>query len=235
MDIDGVWAELGFPQYARFAGHRFFPTTDPELSRLCVKAYNDFVLEEWTATNAQRLIPLTIIPWWDIDAAIEETYRTASLGSRAIAFSENPTVLGEPSIHTDHWDPLWHAVAEVGLPLCMHIGSSSKQITSSDDAPVQVSWTATGMNSLLAFADWLWSGVFDRFPAMRIALSPKEAPGGFRTRWSAPKSSSKAMPRIDGSVRILAVPYPSAVHTRSTASTFSSASSLTTSRCRKST
>lgn len=171
MDIDGVWAELGFPQYARFAGHRFFPTNDPELSRLCVKAYNDFVLEEWTATNAERLIPLTIIPWWDIDAAIEETYRTASLGSRAIAFSENPTVLGEPSIHTDHWDPLWHAVAEVGLPLCMHIGSSSKQITSSDDAPVQVSWTATGMNSLLAFADWLWSGVFDRFPAMRIALS----------------------------------------------------------------
>jgi predicted TIM-barrel fold metal-dependent hydrolase len=171
MDIDGVWAELGFPQYARFAGHRFYPTNDPELSRLCVRAYNDFVLEEWTPTSPDRLIPLTIIPWWDIEAAVEETYRTANLGSKAIAFSENPTVLGQPSIHNDRWDPLWRAVAEVGLPLCMHIGSSSKMVTSSPEAPVQVAWTASGVSSLLAMADWLWSGVFDRFPAIRIALS----------------------------------------------------------------
>jgi predicted TIM-barrel fold metal-dependent hydrolase len=171
MDIDGVWAELGFPQWARFAGHRFYPTNNPELSQLCVRAYNDFVLEEWTATNPERLVPLTIIPWWDIGAAVEEAYRTAGLGSKAIAFTENPTVLGQPSVHSDHWDPLWHAVADVGLPLCMHIGSSSRMLTSSPDAPAGVAWTATGVNSLLAFADWLWSGIFDRFASLRVAFS----------------------------------------------------------------
>lgn len=171
MDIDGVWAELGFPQYSRFAGHRFFPTTDPELSRLCVEAYNDFVLEEWTPTSPERLIPLTIVPWWDVTAAVAETYRTAAKGSKGIAFTENPTVLGEPSIHTDHWDPLWHAVSDVGLPLCQHIGSSSKQITSSPDAPGGVAWTASGMCSLLAMADWVFSGALDRFPAIRIVFS----------------------------------------------------------------
>jgi predicted TIM-barrel fold metal-dependent hydrolase len=171
MDVDGVWAELGFPQWARFAGHRFYPTNDPELSRLCVQAYNDFILDEWTVVDPERLVPLTIIPWWDIRGAVEETYRTAALGSRAIAFSENPTVLGQPSVHTDHWDPLWTAVADVGLPLCMHIGSSSRMLTSSPDAPGGVAWTATGMNSMLAFADWLWSGIFDRFPSIRVAFS----------------------------------------------------------------
>jgi predicted TIM-barrel fold metal-dependent hydrolase len=171
MDVDGVWAELGFPQYSRFAGHRFYPTTDPELSKLCVKAYNDFVIEEWTPTSPERLIPMTIIPWWDIEASIEETYRAAKMGAKAIAFTENPTILGQPSIHTDHWDPLWRAVEEVGLPLCMHIGSSSKMVTSSSDAPVSVAWTASGVSSLLAMADWIWSGTFDRFPGMRIVLS----------------------------------------------------------------
>jgi predicted TIM-barrel fold metal-dependent hydrolase len=171
MDEDGVWAELGFPQWARFAGHRFLPTKDAELGRLCVNAYNDFVLEEWTATDPDRLIPLAIIPWWNIDAAVEETYRVASLGAKAIAFSENPSVLGQPSVHSDHWEPLWHAVSEVTLPLCMHIGSSSTMVTSSPDAPVSVAWTATGMNSLLAFADWMWSGILDRFPAIQIAFS----------------------------------------------------------------
>jgi predicted TIM-barrel fold metal-dependent hydrolase len=171
MDEDGVWAELGFPQWVRFAGHRFLPTSDPELSRLCVMAYNDFVLEEWSSTDPDRLVPLTIMPWWDIESAVAEVQRTAAAGAKAIAFSENPTVLGYPSVHTDHWNPLWSAVSEVGLPLCMHIGSSSRMVTSSEDAPVAVAWTATGMNSLLAFADWLWSGIFDRFPAMRVAFS----------------------------------------------------------------
>jgi predicted TIM-barrel fold metal-dependent hydrolase len=111
------------------------------------------------------------MPWWDLESAVDEVHRTAAAGAKAIAFSENPTVLGYPSVHTDHWDPLWNVVSEVGLPLCMHIGSSSRMATSSDDAPVAVAWTATGMNSLLAFADWLWSGIFDRFPAMRVVFS----------------------------------------------------------------
>src|SRR5689334_19276334 len=31
MDEDGVWGQLLFPNYARFAGHRFQGTKDPEL------------------------------------------------------------------------------------------------------------------------------------------------------------------------------------------------------------
>ena len=53
-----------------------------------------------------RLFGAAILPLNDIDAAVAEFERVIAKGAKAIAFSENPTVLGLPSVHTDHWDPL---------------------------------------------------------------------------------------------------------------------------------
>jgi predicted TIM-barrel fold metal-dependent hydrolase len=170
MDLDGVWAQVCFPNFARFAGHRFFPTTDPALSLLCIRAYNDFIVDEWCAAAPDRLVPLMLVPFWDVDASLAELKRLSGR-VKAVAFTENPTVLGLPSVHTDHWDPLWAAVADEDLAVCMHIGSSSVLITSSPDAPGAVQWTATGINSMLTMADWIFSGIFDRFPSLRVLLS----------------------------------------------------------------
>ena len=171
MDVDGVWGQLAFPNFPRFAGHRFLRGKDRELAKLCIEAYNDFVLDEWCAAAPDRLIGLAVLPLWDVEQAVAEVCRVAVKGARTIAFSENPTILGLPSIHTDHWDPVWRAVTEADLPVCMHIGSSSKMTTGSDDSPIAVARTLTGVNSMIACADWLFSGVFDRFPTMKIALS----------------------------------------------------------------
>ena len=170
MDIDGVWAQVCFPNFARFAGHRFFPTADPTLSLLCIQAYNDFIVDEWCSVAPDRLVPLMLVPFWDLDASVAEVKRMSGR-VKAVAFTENPTVLGLPSVHTDHWDPLWAAVTDEDLALCMHIGSSSVLITSSPDAPTSVQWTATGINSMLAVADWLFAGIFDRFSSLRVLLS----------------------------------------------------------------
>lgn len=63
MDIAGVEAFLCFPsKFARFAGQRFAFGKDTELSKVCVRAYNDFMLEEWCAGSGGRLIPLGILP-----------------------------------------------------------------------------------------------------------------------------------------------------------------------------
>jgi predicted TIM-barrel fold metal-dependent hydrolase len=171
MDTDGVWAELCFPNFARFAGHRFFPTTDPELSAVCIRAYNDFIFDEWCAADPDRLLALMLIPWWDIDASVAEIDRLADRGPHGIAFTENPTVLGMPSVHTEHYDPIWARAEALDVAICMHIGSSSQLVTSSDDAHPGVQWTATGINSMLAMADWLFSGVLDRFPGLRVLYS----------------------------------------------------------------
>jgi predicted TIM-barrel fold metal-dependent hydrolase len=172
MDIDGVWGQLCFPNYARFAGHRFFlGVKDAELGLACLKTYNDYLLQEWCATDPQRLYGAAVLPLDDIDAAVAEATRVIDLGARAIAFSENPTVLGLPSVHTRHWDPLWEVLSDAELPVCMHIGSSSKLISTSDDAPVTVEVALNGVNSMMAGVDWLMGGIFDRFPNLNIILS----------------------------------------------------------------
>src|SRR5262249_49389059 len=55
LDLDGIWADLSFPTFARFAGHRFLEGSDRELSLECVRAYNDFLADEWCAANPRRL------------------------------------------------------------------------------------------------------------------------------------------------------------------------------------
>ena len=171
MDLDGIWAQVNFPDFSRFAGHRFVVSHDFELAALCVRAYNDFILEEWCATDPQRLIPLIVVPLWDLMAAGDEVRRTAAMGARAVAFSENPTTLGLPSVYTDHWEPLWEAVDETGLVVCLHIGSSSKLIKSSDDAPPCTVLPYVGANSMIACSDWLFSGILDRHRSIQVAFS----------------------------------------------------------------
>jgi predicted TIM-barrel fold metal-dependent hydrolase len=171
MDADGVWAQLNFPDFSRFAGHRFINSKDPGLATACIAAYNDFIVEEWSATDTERLIPLGLVPMWDVAAAADEVRRVAALGVPAIAFSENPTSLGLPSVWTDHWEPLWDAADETGTVVCLHIGSSSKLIKSSDDAPACTVVTYAGTNSMIACTDWLFSGILERHPGIRVAFS----------------------------------------------------------------
>ncbi|MBX6389283.1 MAG: amidohydrolase [Frankia sp.] len=172
MDIDGVWGQLCFPNYARFAGHRFFlNVSDHELGLACLRAYNDYLLDEWCATNRDRLYGAAILPLHDIDAAVAELRRVIDKGARAIAFSENPTVLGLPSVHTDHWDPLWAVADDAEIPICMHIGSSSRLVTTSPDAPPPVLVALLGVNSMMACVDWLYSGILSRFPRLKVILS----------------------------------------------------------------
>jgi predicted TIM-barrel fold metal-dependent hydrolase len=172
MDIDGVWGQLCFPNYSRFAGHRFFLNVrDLSLGLACLQTYNDYLLDEWCATDRRRLYGAAILPLHDIDLAVAELERVAAKGAKAIAFSENPTVLGLPSVHTDHWERLWSAVEDVELPVCMHIGSSSRLLTTSADAPPTVLVSCNGLNSMMACIDWLLSGILERHPKLKVILS----------------------------------------------------------------
>ena len=53
----------------------------------------------------------------------------------------------------------------------MHIGSSSKMPSTSEDAPAGVGSTLTYMNAAMSLTDFLMSGVFERFPNLTVAYS----------------------------------------------------------------
>ncbi len=173
MDTGHVEASLSFPSFPRFCGQTFLERRDKELADLCVKAYNDWMFDEWCAGSGGRLIPLPIIQLWDANLAAAEVRRNAARGGHAVCFSEIPPFLGLPSVHDaeGYWDPFFGACAETGTVVCMHIGSSSKMPSTSPDAPAAVGSTLTYMNAAMSLTDFLMSGLFERFPSLTVAYS----------------------------------------------------------------
>lgn len=175
MAANHVEASLCFPNVLpRFCGQAFLERDDKELALLCVRAYNDWMIDEWSAGDgAGKLIPCTIIPLWDPHLAADEIRRCAAKGSHAVAFSENPFPLGLPSVHdpSRHWDPFFAACEETDTVVNMHIGSSSKMPSTSPDAPFIVSSVLTFQNAMGSMVDYIFAGIFHRFPNLRIAYS----------------------------------------------------------------
>jgi predicted TIM-barrel fold metal-dependent hydrolase len=172
MDLNGVEASLCFPSMPRFCGQTFLDRRDKVFALECLRIYNDWMIDEWCGGDGVgRLIPLTLIPLWDVELAVEEVRRCAGKGSHAIAFSEIPAYLGLPSAHSKYWDPLFDVCEQTETVVNMHIGSSSTFNTTSKDAPHPVNAALTVQNSQGAFIDWILSGTFARFPRLRLALS----------------------------------------------------------------
>jgi predicted TIM-barrel fold metal-dependent hydrolase len=168
MDVNGVQAQLCFPNYIRFCGQVFLWAKDKELGRLCVQAYNDWMVDEWAGTSGGRLIPLCIVPLWDVNLAVAEVRRNAARGVRAVAFSELPAYLDLPSLHSRYWDPFFAACQETGTVVAMHIGSGTRTPQTSSDAPGAVGGTIIFGNSVASMTDFLFSGVLDRFPNLKL-------------------------------------------------------------------
>jgi predicted TIM-barrel fold metal-dependent hydrolase len=173
MDVNHVEASLSFPTFPRFCGQTFLEASDKELADLCVRAYNDWMVEEWCAGSGGRLIPLPIIQLWDAELAAAEVRRNSARGVHAVCFTEIPPFLGLPSIHDreGYWDPFFSACAETSTVVCMHIGSSSRMPSTSADAPPGVGSTLTYINAAMSLTDFLMSGIFTKFPDLTIAYS----------------------------------------------------------------
>jgi predicted TIM-barrel fold metal-dependent hydrolase len=169
--MNHVEASVSFPTFPRFCGQTFLEAKDRELAFACVLAYNDWMVDEWCGESGGALVPLVIIPLWDVDAAVDEVERNAARGVHAVCFSEIPPHLGLPSIHSGYWDPFFAACASHGVTVCMHIGSSSKMPATSADAPAAVAATLSFGNAMASMSDFLFSGVLVRHPGLRLAYS----------------------------------------------------------------
>jgi predicted TIM-barrel fold metal-dependent hydrolase len=190
MDLDGTQAALCFPSFPGFAGGTFHRAKDKELALLCVKAWNDFYIDEWCATAPDRYIPLALLPIWDIDACVAEAERAAAMGARTVSFPDSPVPLGLPSFHSDHWDRLWQVCSDTGMPVSMHFGSggyvpgfsfsSMEKYSTAEavngerpmpDSPFAVAITLFATNLMWSTVDLLFSGKLQKFPGLQFSLA----------------------------------------------------------------
>jgi predicted TIM-barrel fold metal-dependent hydrolase len=172
MDLAGVWASVAFPSLIwGFAGSRFLRTGDDALGLACLRAYNDWMMEDWVGAAPSRLIG-NQLPWLgDPAVAATEIRRNAARGCRAVSFSENPEPLGLPSLHTGWWDPFLDACEETGTVVNLHVGGSGTIQRPSSDSPSEVATTLFPVNSMIAVVDWIYARIPIKFPHIKLVLS----------------------------------------------------------------
>jgi predicted TIM-barrel fold metal-dependent hydrolase len=172
MDLGGIWASLNFPSsITGFAGAVFSRTTEPELGQAVMRAWNDWMYEQWHGRHPERVIPMGITWLADPEVAAAEVRRNAARGFTALSFPEMPHRLGYPPVHSEHWAPLFRACEETGTALCLHVGSSGMLDLPPDGPRFEKNTTLFPALSLLSAVEWLWSGVPVRYPELSIVLS----------------------------------------------------------------
>jgi len=61
MDADGIERSVLYPSVAGVAGEMFAAIEDAELERDCVRAYNNWLLEEWAKASPRFIAQLSLI------------------------------------------------------------------------------------------------------------------------------------------------------------------------------
>jgi len=172
MFDDGIYASVLFPTLPRFAGTLFPTFKDLELADACVRAYNDFVLEEWCPGGPPGMfVPTIICQLWDPDLAAAEIRRCAGMGARALSFPENPVPVGLPSYWTEHWNPVWQACQDHDIVLCLHIGTSGQTPHPSPEAPEILTFSLLQVGSIMSSVNLMMSPVCRLYPGLKFVFS----------------------------------------------------------------
>jgi uncharacterized protein len=173
MDADGIQAQVLYPNVALFDANMLVTMTDPHLQIACARAYNDFQIE-WGSVAPDRFVAMASLPFWDLSATLAEMKRCAEAGHRGIIFTQDPGHFGLPVLTDRHWDPMWAAAQEMGLPVNFHIGSGDTSPLGSghpDNGP-HANYASLGvsffMSNARTIAQLVCGGICHRFPDLNF-------------------------------------------------------------------
>src|SRR5437763_7192061 len=122
MDLDGVDAEILFPPQ-RTIGH-FLGDDDDEFVLAGIDAYNNFVWEQFSAPDRDRLIGMAQMPSVGIDVSVDYLRKAKARGFKGVVISNWPS--GGDAI-SDEDDPFWAAAQDEGMVVCNHINMFSRR------------------------------------------------------------------------------------------------------------
>ncbi|WP_144122619.1 amidohydrolase family protein [Catellatospora sichuanensis] len=176
QDHDGIDAEVLYPPV--FIGRYIENISDPEAYEAMVRAYNDFLAEDFCAVAPDRLLGTALIPVTGIDAALAELRRAKGLGLTSVCLSHFPN--GATTASPDD-DRFWELALELGMPVTCHvtIGDRNHPMLVSAAAgryePPTVLMRGTVPPPLAMITSMIASGVFDRVPDLRLYIAEANA------------------------------------------------------------
>jgi len=180
QDQDGMDAEVLFP--AMVAGPVFWRNIrHDEVYKAVIRAYNDWLGEEYCTVAPDRLIGMGVMPITNVDDAIAEMEHCARLGLKGILLGALPSSLGYP---TPEDDKFWAAAVDMDMPVTVHVafnrtGTRATQptfkypreepeIMSRIRRPFLEWITNFGLPPAISIAQLVLAGVFERFPTLKV-------------------------------------------------------------------
>src|SRR5262249_23090102 len=157
---------------------------DPDVYRAAVRAYNDWLGEEYCPVAPDRLIGLGVIPWTSLEDAIAELRHFARLRPKGVNLGVVPNGKAYPQPEDDRF---WAAAIEMKMPLTVHVGfdrlgpraqQPTFEYPGADPEVLKklgprkiVEWVSLPFLSIppsISLAQLVLSGVFDRLPDLHI-------------------------------------------------------------------
>jgi predicted TIM-barrel fold metal-dependent hydrolase len=175
LEADGVVGEVIFPDADAVAGGASAPfgaglgaggDTDQTLLLAGARAHNRWLAELCNASPARRA-GIAIVPIFEVDAAVAEIRRARESGLRGGILI--PSLWAPyPPYHDARYDPVWATCAELEMPVHVHSGNADKQSYGPYVGMYTTEvrwWSARPLHFLI------WSGVFERHPGLRFAVT----------------------------------------------------------------
>jgi uncharacterized protein len=159
MDVDGVEASVSYCEVSAFRYLYLIEDGWKESTR----AFN-LALADFAAADPKRLIVNYQIPIHDIEAAVDEVRWAASAGCKSLQL---------PVYWDTRYDPLWTAISDADLPICLHIGLNTAldDLARRDPTPQKgIFVPLVALSAAEPLGMWIMGGVFERFPNLRVVF-----------------------------------------------------------------
>ncbi|HEY1294334.1 MAG TPA: amidohydrolase family protein [Chloroflexota bacterium] len=168
LDIDGLDGAVIYPLVTR----QTYELTDRELGIACIRAYNDWLLEDFCSADPSRLFGVCPLPTDDgAEVMVAEAERTARKGARAFFLPYYPA----RPYYDPYYDPLWSFCSESGIVASLHHMFGGKRpadrakIPGVDSDNLRASSTVKSYFSAIDhLTDMILTGVFQRFPTLKF-------------------------------------------------------------------
>jgi len=174
QDQDGIDAEILFSQISFVLRQ----AKDDDFYLELIRAYNEFLAEEYMAAAPDRLFPIGVIPTSGVNDAVRELEHCAKLGLKGVKLDKFPSGKGYPLPEDDLF---WKAAVEIGMPLTNHntgrFGSGRGEPSLLYDKepgpdvhqrePLNYFFRFTN-DAMTGAVQMAFAGVWDRFPTLEM-------------------------------------------------------------------
>ena len=162
---DGIDRELAFPN----AVLALFHYPDKSLRERVFRIYNEHIADLQERSNG-HFYGVGLINWWDPKGTRATLAELKSLGLKTFLLPLNPGKDDDGNIYdygAGSMDAVWDEIEEAGIPVSHHIGETPPK-TPCEHNSVVVGMMVNVDSFREQFAKYVFSGILDRHPKLRI-------------------------------------------------------------------